>query len=170
MWLTSLGTWPNWRCSTLRLTRCQFHQHFTRKFFIPKCFLQLSNFSLALQFSVERLLAQKLLVKCWLNWLQVFTPSIIGAASLALARHSYGLPAWDTDLMEKSGGMRVSDFKVCIARLYETSLKASENPQQAVFEKYKDDKWVDNCSWIRFDQGLSAFSVATGTECITDLD
>ena len=73
---------------------------------------------------------------------QAFTPSIIGAASVALARHTYDLPAWDTDLMEKSGGMRISDFKLCIARLYETLVKAPKYPQQAVREKYRNEKYV----------------------------
>jgi len=36
-----------------------------------KCFLKLfSNYSLALNFFGERILAQNLIIKCWWNWLQ----------------------------------------------------------------------------------------------------
>jgi len=49
--------------------RC--HQHFTRNFFVRKCFAQLiSYYSLALWPFVKRISAQKLLVKCWWNWLK----------------------------------------------------------------------------------------------------
>ena len=51
------------------LTRCQFHQHFTSSFcaniLAPKTFCACS---LALYFFGVRILAQKLLVKCWWNW------------------------------------------------------------------------------------------------------
>jgi len=51
--------------------RCQFHQHFKYTFFVQKCFAQIcSNYSTALQFFGKRILAQKLLVKYWWNWLQ----------------------------------------------------------------------------------------------------
>jgi len=55
-------------------TRCRFHQHFRRNFFVQKCFVQLfSSYSLALWFFVKRLSSEKLLVKCWWtpNWLQI---------------------------------------------------------------------------------------------------
>jgi len=39
--------------------------------FVQKCFLHLySNYSLSLQFFGPRILAQKLLIKCWWNWPQ----------------------------------------------------------------------------------------------------
>jgi len=51
--------------------RCQFHQHFKNNFFIPKCFAQrFSSNSLTLYFFGARISAQKLLIKCWWNWLQ----------------------------------------------------------------------------------------------------
>jgi len=51
--------------------RCQFHLHFTCAFFVQKCFAQLfSTYILALKFSGKRISAQKLVVKCWWNWLQ----------------------------------------------------------------------------------------------------
>ena len=52
-------------------SRCQFHQHFTSSFFIRKSFEQLfCTYSLGLYFFGARILAQKLLVKCWCNWPQ----------------------------------------------------------------------------------------------------
>jgi len=49
-------------------TRCQFHQHFTGTFYY---FAQLfSSYCLALNFFGSSILAQKLRVKCWWNWLQ----------------------------------------------------------------------------------------------------
>ncbi len=59
-------------CATWPRSRCQFHQHFTPDFFVHKCFAQLFSFSLGLVvFFGIRMLVQKLLVKCWWNWLQV---------------------------------------------------------------------------------------------------
>ena len=53
--------------------RCQFHQHFTCSFFIWKSFKKLfCTYCLGLYFFGGRKLAQKLLVKCWWNWLQVY--------------------------------------------------------------------------------------------------
>ena len=46
---------------------CQFHQHFMCVFFVRKCFAQLFC-TYGLGFG-ETKLAQKLLVKCWWNWL-----------------------------------------------------------------------------------------------------
>jgi hypothetical protein len=40
-----------------------------------------------------------------------FSPSVIGAASVALARHTLGLPAWDWSMSEKTG-YQISDFQV----------------------------------------------------------
>jgi len=48
-----------------------FHQHFRSAFFVQKYFAQLfSNYSLALYYFGKRILAQKLLEKCWWNRLQ----------------------------------------------------------------------------------------------------
>jgi hypothetical protein len=57
--------------ATKTWSRCQFQQHFTQAFFIWKCFVLLfSNCTLTLWNFVERVSAQKLLIKCWWNWLQ----------------------------------------------------------------------------------------------------
>jgi len=52
--------------------RCHFHQNFMSSFFIQKCLAQfISNYILAFLISCHKNIVQKLLVKCWWNWLQV---------------------------------------------------------------------------------------------------
>jgi cyclin A len=68
-----------------------------------------------------------------------FVPSVIGAASVALARHTLGLAAWDSGMVEKTG-LRVDDFKECLICLHESFANAHEYPQQAIREKYKNEK------------------------------
>ena len=47
----------------------QFHQYFMTGFFVQKCFEQLfCTYSSALYSFGKRILAQKLLIKCWWNW------------------------------------------------------------------------------------------------------
>ena len=59
----------------LLLSRCQFHQHFTSSFFVRKALEQLfCTYIVGLNFFGARKLAQKLLVKCWWNWLKVVPP------------------------------------------------------------------------------------------------
>jgi len=59
--------------STVTTTaRCQFHQHFMSNFFHSSVFWSFSLLTIWLcNFFVERISAQKLLAKCWLNWLQM---------------------------------------------------------------------------------------------------
>ncbi len=55
----------------LKQFRCQLHQHFIRAFFVWKCFAKLlSNYNVAWKFFGKRISAQKLVAKCWWNWLQ----------------------------------------------------------------------------------------------------
>jgi hypothetical protein len=50
------------------VSRCQFHQHSMRDFLLQKCFaLLFSSYSLALNFFGQRILVQKLLIKCALR-------------------------------------------------------------------------------------------------------
>ncbi len=60
---------PSLRC--VGEVRCQFHQYFSSSFFVWKFFAQLlCAYKLGLQFFGERILVQKLLIKCWWNWHQ----------------------------------------------------------------------------------------------------
>ena len=68
-----------------------------------------------------------------------FFPSVIGAASVALSRHTLGQVAWEESMVEKSG-YKVDDFRDCLVCLHTTFTKASELPQQAIREKYKNEK------------------------------
>ena len=54
------------QCTNVLSFRGQFCQHFTTSFFVQKCFEQLfCTYSSALYFFGKRILAKKLLVKCW---------------------------------------------------------------------------------------------------------
>lgn len=68
-----------------------------------------------------------------------FIPSVIGAAGVALARHTLGLSAWDSAMVEKTG-LRVDDFKECLICLHKSFTDAPDYPQQAVRDKYKNEK------------------------------
>jgi len=69
-------------------------------------------------------------------------PSVIGAASVALSRHTLGNSAWDAIMIEQSG-YKVEDFRDCLVCLHSTFSKAAEFPQQAIREKYKNEKYVE---------------------------
>ncbi len=68
-----------------------------------------------------------------------FLPSVIGAASVALSRHTLGLAAWDSAMTAKTG-YQIDDFKECLISLHDTFTNAPEYPQQAIREKYKNEK------------------------------
>jgi len=65
-----------------------------------------------------------------------YLPSIIGAASVALARHTLGFAAWD-DAMVARSGYAVADFQSCLISLHGTFGKAKKMQQQSIVEKYK---------------------------------
>ena len=68
-----------------------------------------------------------------------FKPSVIGAASVALARHTLGLAAWDTEMVDMTG-IRVDDFQDCLIALHQSFSDSEIYPQQSVMEKYKSEK------------------------------
>ncbi|XP_040570402.1 cyclin-A2 [Lepeophtheirus salmonis] len=70
----------------------------------------------------------------------VYTPSIVGAASLTLARHTCKLTPWPQE-MEEITGYRVEDFQSCLVNLHKTFTDAPKSQQQAMREKYKQDKY-----------------------------
>ncbi len=68
--LNNVSYWGKQNRSTQRSSIfSQFHQHFTSSFFVQKCYEHLfSSYSFCLNFCGKRILAEKLLVKCWWNW------------------------------------------------------------------------------------------------------
>lgn len=68
-----------------------------------------------------------------------YLPSIAGAASVALARHTLGLAAWEPDMVDKTG-YTVEDFESCLVNLHDTFIRAGDSPQQSIVEKYKLEK------------------------------
>ncbi len=73
-WMTSSPSKTRFTSNAKCLIRWLFHQHFTSRFLVWKCFAKLfSNYNLALLFFGKRIMAQKLHIKCWWNRLQVTT-------------------------------------------------------------------------------------------------
>ena len=68
-----------------------------------------------------------------------YTPSLVAAASLALARHTMGAEAWPASVVESSG-IAVAELQECLLALHAVYVQAEECPQQAVREKYKSSK------------------------------
>jgi len=72
-----------------------------------------------------------------------FSPSLMAAASLALARHSLGSTSdevWTKDLASFTG-YQVEDFRDCLLALHAMWGSASASPQQAINEKYRSSKY-----------------------------
>merc|ERR550519_777318 len=72
------------------------------------------------------------------NMLQ-FSPSMLAASSVALARHTLGHDAW-TDEMADQAGYTVDDLKECLLLLHAAYAGVDASAQQAVKEKYKSKK------------------------------
>merc|ERR1740129_351123 len=72
-----------------------------------------------------------------------FSPSLMAAASLALARHSLGsseAEVWTSELASFTG-YQVEDFRECLLALHSMWGEAAASPQQAINEKYKSSKY-----------------------------
>jgi len=69
-----------------------------------------------------------------------YTPSLVAAASIALARHTMGTEAWPSDVAESSG-ISVHDLQECLVALHALYVQAEGSAQQAVREKYKNSKY-----------------------------
>merc|ERR1712142_622485 len=65
-----------------------------------------------------------------------YLPSVIGAAAVALARHTLGFAAWDPSMVVRTG-YGVPDFQACLVGLHGTFTRAKRCPQQSIVEKYK---------------------------------
>jgi len=69
-----------------------------------------------------------------------YTPSLVAAASIALARHTMGTEAWPSAVAESSG-ISVHDLQECLVALHAVYVQAEGSAQQAVREKYKNSKY-----------------------------
>ena len=63
----------------------------------------------------------------------------LGASAVALARHTLGFAAWDAKMVRKTG-YPVDDIRNCLIALHGTFTQAPTGPQQAIVEKYKQQK------------------------------
>lgn len=68
-------------------------------------------------------------------------PSIMAASSIALARYTLCGEAWNSRLMETTG-YELNELEITISYLNELFLKASSFQQQAVQDKYKQEKFL----------------------------
>jgi len=69
-----------------------------------------------------------------------YTPSLVAAASIALARHTMGVEAWPSNVAEASG-ISVHELQECLVALHAVYVQAEGSAQQAVREKYKNSKY-----------------------------
>jgi len=69
-----------------------------------------------------------------------YTPSLVAAASLALARHTVGKEAWPEQVAESSG-IPLSELQECLLALHAVYEQAEGSAQQAIREKYKSSKY-----------------------------
>lgn len=77
-----------------------------------------------------------------------YLPSTTAAAALCLARYSMGLEPWPESLVKKTG-YEVGHFVDCLKDLHKTYLGAETHQQQAVQEKYKQDRYHNVSDFIK---------------------
>jgi len=69
-----------------------------------------------------------------------YSPSLVAAASLALARHTLGSEPWP-ETVAMSSGIAVEELQECLLALHQVYTMAEDCPQQAIREKYKSSKY-----------------------------
>ena len=92
--------------------------------------------------SVPRSIQEKSKVRgfLFLNLIYVYLSFYnLGASAVALARHTLGFAAWDAKMVRKTG-YPVDDIRNCLIALHGTFTQAPTGPQQAIVEKYKQQK------------------------------
>jgi len=111
---------------------------FYEQLFVRKCFKQLfSNYSLALQFFVERILAQKLLIKCRWYWLKMSDKVIIlGDASWCL---------WWQLILLLNNGLNLS----CLFKFLKRHLKMSIETKRCRSKTHRSYYICDIISLLR---------------------
>lgn len=69
-----------------------------------------------------------------------YSPSLVAAASVALARHTLGSEPWP-ETVAMSSGIAVAELQECLLALHQVYTMAEDCPQQAIREKYKSSKY-----------------------------
>ncbi|XP_044256129.1 G2/mitotic-specific cyclin-A [Tribolium madens] len=70
-----------------------------------------------------------------------FLPSVVASSAIALSRHTLGEEAWPAEL-QKYTGYDLQKLESCIGFLYNMFVKAPNNPQHAIRDKYKAPKYM----------------------------
>lgn len=68
-----------------------------------------------------------------------YTPSMISAAAIALARLNFNMPIWSAQL-ERHTGFQIHKLTELILHLSESHCAAINSQQQAIQDKYKNSK------------------------------
>ncbi|XP_055309807.1 G2/mitotic-specific cyclin-A [Sitodiplosis mosellana] len=71
-----------------------------------------------------------------------YTPSMISAAAIALARLNFNLPIWTASL-EQHTNVQIHNLTDLILHLSESHCAAVNSPQQAIQDKYKSSKYLE---------------------------
>merc|ERR1712112_90594 len=69
-----------------------------------------------------------------------FSPSLVAAASVPLARRTLGLTAWPDSVAEMSG-YKETDFELCLVAMNQSHMEAESCPQQAIRAKYSSTRY-----------------------------
>lgn len=72
-----------------------------------------------------------------------YTPSMISAAAIALARLNFDMPIWSAQL-ERHTGFKIHKLTELILHLCESHCAAATSQQQAIQDKYKNSKYVQS--------------------------
>jgi len=70
-----------------------------------------------------------------------FTPSVIACSALAVARHCLDYDDVWPSMLSDSTGYSLHNLAPCVVHLNVTHSRASTLPQQAICDKYKNQKW-----------------------------
>ncbi|GAB6025909.1 hypothetical protein CHUAL_011881 [Chamberlinius hualienensis] len=69
-----------------------------------------------------------------------YLPSIVAAAALCLALHTFRTDSWPKKMTEFTG-YSMNDFQSCMGALLKSYSNAVDHPQQAIRSKYRQDKF-----------------------------
>jgi len=69
-----------------------------------------------------------------------FSPSLVAAASVALARRTVGQTAWP-ESVAKMSGYQESDFEACLVAVNQSHMEAENCPHQAIRTKYSSSQY-----------------------------
>jgi hypothetical protein len=70
-----------------------------------------------------------------------YAPSVIAAAAVCISLHSLNRPHW-TPTLQHYSELTLADIAECVEDVHQTFFNAADGVQQAVREKYSEDKYL----------------------------